>query len=81
MDEKSFENILIYDVFYKISIGAKPECIMFDKVLGFIRDYNAAKYLVLFSPEKYHAIFDRIRYLIGYYIQKAVLNILILILT
>ena len=32
---------------------------------GFIRDYGETKYLVLFSREKYDAIFDRIRHLIG----------------
>ena len=37
--------------------------IMFDKVDGFIRDYNEIKYLVLFGLEKYEVIFDRIRYL------------------
>ena len=37
---------------------------MFNKVDGFIRDYDGTKYLVLFSPEKYDAIFDRIRYFI-----------------
>ena len=36
---------------------------MFDKVDGFIRDYNEIKYLVLFGLEKYDVIFDRIRYL------------------
>ena len=40
---------LIYDVSYKILIGAKPLHIMFDKVNGFIRDYDGTKYLVLFS--------------------------------
>ena len=65
MDEKSHENSLIYDVSYKHLIGTKPLRIMFDKVNGFIRDYDGTKCLVLFAPEKYDAIFDRIRYLIG----------------
>ena len=38
--------------------------VMFNKVNGFIRDHNGTKYLMLFGPEKYDAIFDRIRYLI-----------------
>ena len=38
--------------------------IMFNKVNGFIRDHNGTKYLTLFGPEKYDAIFDKIRYLI-----------------
>ena len=37
---------------------------MFDEVYGFIRDYNGLKYLALFGSEKYHAIFNGIRYLI-----------------
>ena len=38
---------------------------MFNKLDGFIRDYSGIKYLVLFGPEKWDAIFDRITYLIG----------------
>ena len=49
----------------KTFIGAKPFLIIFHKVDGFIRDYDGAKYLVLFSVERYNAIYDRIRYLIG----------------
>ena len=45
-------------------IGAKPLCIMFDKVDKFIRDYNGTKYLLSLGSEKYNAIFNRIRYLI-----------------
>ena len=65
LNEKSYENILIYDVAYKNLIGVKPLCIMFDKVHRFIRDYDGTKYVVLFDHEKYNAIFDRIRHLIG----------------
>ena len=32
----------------------------------FIKDYDGIKYLVLLSSEKYDAIFERIRYLIGW---------------
>ena len=56
---------MIYDVSYKIFIGAKPLCIMFDEVDGFIKDYGGINYLVLLSLEKYDVIFERIRYLIG----------------
>ena len=38
---------------------------MFDKVEGFIRVYDGARYLILFGPEKYDAIYNRIRYLIS----------------
>ena len=40
LDEKSNENVLIYDVSYKTFIGAKPLRIMFDKVNRFIRVYD-----------------------------------------
>ena len=63
MDEKSYENILIYDIFYKTLICAKPLRIMFDKVDGFIRVYDGTRYLVLSGPEKYDTIYNRLRYL------------------
>ena len=46
-------------------IVAKPLRIMFDKLDGFIRDYDGTKYLVLFSTEKYDVTFDWNKYLIG----------------
>ena len=63
LDKNDLKLLLIYDVSYKTSIGTKPLCIVFDKLDGFIRDYEGTKYLVLFSPEKY-VIYDRIRHLI-----------------
>ena len=63
LDEKSYENVLIYDILYKTLIGAKPLRIRFDKIDGFIRVHNMRSYLVIFSPEKYDAIYKRIRYL------------------
>ena len=51
MDEKSHENVLIYDISYKILIGPKPLCIRFEKVDGFLRVYDGIRYLVLFTPE------------------------------
>ena len=44
-------------------ICPKPLCIMFDKVDGFVVDYDGTKYLVLFGLETYDAIYDRIKYL------------------
>ena len=38
---------------------------MFDKVDGFIRDYDERKYLVFFGLEKCDPIYDSMRYLIG----------------
>ena len=52
LDEKLSENILIYDASYKTLIDAKPLRILFDRVDGFIRDYNGRKYSVLPGPEK-----------------------------
>ena len=37
----------------------------FDKIDGFIRVCDGTRYLVLFGSEKYDAIYNRIRYLIG----------------
>ena len=56
LSEKSYEKILMYHVLYKTLIGARPLCIIFDKVNGFIRDFDRMKYLVLFSPEICDAI-------------------------
>ena len=65
MEEKSHENILIYDISYKNLDGSKPLCIRFDKIDGFIRIYEETRYLTLFGSEKYDANYDRIRYLIS----------------
>ena len=64
LDEKSYKNILVYDIAYKTFIGAKPLCLRFDKVDGFIKSCDETSYLILFDPEKYDAIYNRIRYLI-----------------
>ena len=53
LDEKSYKNILIYEVLHKTFIFAESLCIIFDKVNVFIRDYGETKYLVLFETEKY----------------------------
>ena len=64
-DEKSHENILIYDMSYKTLIGSKPLRIRFDKIDGVIRIYDGIKNLTLSGKKKYDAIYDRIRYLIS----------------
>ena len=63
IDEKSPQNILIYDISYKTLIDSKPLRIRFNKIDGFIKIYDGSKYLVLLGPEKYDAIYGRIRYL------------------
>ena len=55
LNKKSNENILIYDISYK-TLGAKPLRIWFEKVDGFIKMYDGIRYLILFGPERYHAI-------------------------
>ena len=65
-DEKSHINILIYDISYKTFIGSKSLRIRFNKINGFIGIYDETRYfLSLFGSEKYDAIYDRIRYLLG----------------
>ena len=46
-------------------VCSKPLRIRFDKVDGFIRVYDGTRYLVLFCPEKYEAIYNRIRHVIS----------------
>ena len=65
MNKKLFGNILIYDISYKTLIGTKPLHIRFDKIDEFIKIYDGTRYLVLFIPEKYNAIYNKIRYLIS----------------
>ena len=48
IDEKSLENILIYDISYKTLIGVKPLHIIFDKIDRFISIYDGTRYLTLF---------------------------------
>ena len=68
LDEKLFdeknENILIYDISYKTSTGAKPLRISYDKIDGFIKIHNKIRYLVLFY-DYCDKICDRIKYLIS----------------
>ena len=45
LDKISFQSILIFDVLCKPLIGVKPLCIIFDKVNGFLRDYDGKKCL------------------------------------
>ena len=51
MNEKLFENILIYDVSYIVLMGAKSWRIMFDKVNELIKANDKTKYFVLLSLE------------------------------
>ena len=53
MDEKSHENILIYDISYKTLIDSKPLEIRFFKIDGLIGIYDGTRYLTLFGSEEY----------------------------
>ena len=63
--KKNYENILIYDISYKTSTGAKPLRIMFDEIDGLIKIHNRIRYLVLFDYGWCDKICDRIKYLIS----------------
>ena len=52
IDEKSHENVLIYDISYRISIGPISLCIRFDNTDGMIRLYDGTKYLILFWSQR-----------------------------
>ena len=62
IDQKSYENISVYNISYKSLIYSKPLRIRFDKIDGFIRVFEGTRYLVLFRSFTN----DRIRYLISY---------------
>ena len=62
INQKSYKNILVYNIFYKILIDSKPSmyvlflCITFDEIDGFIRVYDGTRYLVLFGSERYDSV-------------------------
>ena len=64
IDEKSHENILIYDISYKTLIDSNPLRIRFDEIDGFIIIYGGTRFLTLFSSENYEASCNRIRHFI-----------------
>ena len=63
IDEKSHENILIYDISYKNLIDPKPLLIRLDKIDGFIKIYDGS--LTLTDIEKFDTIYNRSRHLIS----------------
>ena len=56
IEEKSFENVLIYKISNKTLIHAKPLLISVDKIHGFIIIYDGTTYLTLFGSEKNYTI-------------------------
>ena len=45
INEKSYQNILIYDISYKTIFGSKHLRIRFDKIDGSIKIYDGTRYL------------------------------------
>ena len=61
IDEKSYENNLVYNISYKSVIDSKPLGIKFNRIDGFTRIFNRIRYLALFGSEKYDSIYNRIK--------------------
>ena len=70
IDEKSYENILVYSISLKTLMAAKHLLIRFNKIDGFCRVYGETRYLILLGDEKYDLIYNRIRYPIRVKIEK-----------
>ena len=52
IDEKWYENILVYNISHKSLIDSKPLHIRLNKINVFIRVYDGTRYLVLFGMKK-----------------------------
>ena len=66
LEEKSYENISVYDISYKTSTGPKALRIRFDEIDGFIRVRGGEfRYLVLFDHGLFDKICDKIKHLIS----------------
>ena len=65
LEEKSYEDLLIYDILYKTFMSKKPLRIRFNNVDGFIKIYDGTRYLVLFGPERYDPTYNWIKYVIS----------------
>ena len=59
--KENFENILVDDISYKTSAGAKPLRIRFNKIDGFIKIHDKIRHLVLFDYSDCDKICDKIR--------------------
>ena len=53
VEDFDFYNNLVYDISYKILIGAKPLHIRFDKIDEFVRIYVGTRYLALFGSDSH----------------------------
>ena len=55
IDEKWYENILVYNISYESLIDSKPSCIRFDKIDRFIRVYYGTlhiQFLIIMQQSK-----------------------------
>ena len=73
---KKDEDIIIYDISYKTSMGAKPLHIRFNEADGFIKIHNGIRWLILLDYEWFDKICNRIKYVIS---KKMVLQITLII--
>ena len=62
--KEKYKNILIYNISFKTSTGAKPLRFRFDKIDGFIKIHDKIRYLVLFDFSYCDKICDKIKNLI-----------------
>ena len=59
IDEKLYENVLVYNISYITLIGVNPIRIRFNKVHGFIKIYDGTRYLKSFELVKYQQDFQQ----------------------
>ena len=65
-DKKLYENVSVYDIFYKTLPGPKPLRIRFDKIDRFIRVCGGEfRHLSLFDYGFFDKICDKIKYLVN----------------
>ena len=78
IDIKNHACLCVYYISYKNCMGSVLLRIKFDEIHGFIKIYDAIRYLVLFGGGFYDEIFDRIKYLIcKKYVLQLVLAIIL----
>ena len=65
LNEKIYQNILIYDISYKTFMGSKPLRIWLDKIDGFIKIYYGIRYLVILGHSWFDEICSGIKYLVS----------------
>ena len=59
LDKKSYKHFLIHNIPYRTFLSEKPLRIWFDKINGFVKNYNGIRYLLLSIN---YEIYDRIKY-------------------